>query len=240
MLKLEAAQRLAAIVSSSEDAIIGETLEGIITSWNTAAEAMFGYTSKEITGQSVSLLVPEGQAEQWRAVAAKVSTGQHVRNLRTFNVRKDKTMFAVSLTVSPILDPGGAVTGTSSTCREVTEQEDSARYARSLIEAALDPLVTLSPAGKITDVNEATVKITGVPRDELIGTDFSRYFTDPGKAHEGYERAVTQGSVTDCPLTLRHREGTMTDVLYNASVHRDSSGKVLGVLATARDVTRQR
>ncbi|MGH9814040.1 MAG: PAS domain S-box protein, partial [Candidatus Acidiferrales bacterium] len=104
----------------------------------------------------------------------------------------------------------------------------------------LDPLVTISPDGKITDVNEATIKVTGVPRDGLIGTDFSNYFTEPGKAREGYQRVFSEGSVTDYPLTIRHRNGRLTDVLYNASVYKDASGKVLGVFAAARDVTGQK
>jgi PAS domain S-box-containing protein len=109
-----------------------------------------------------------------------------------------------------------------------------------LIEAALDPLVTISPEGRITDVNEATVKVTGVPRNKLIGTDFSGYFTDPDEAHEGYQQVFAQGSVTDYPLTLRHRDGTLTDVLYNASVYRDARGNVLGVFAAAREITKQK
>jgi len=108
-----------------------------------------------------------------------------------------------------------------------------------LIEAGLDPLVTISPEGRITDANEATIKVTGVPRDELIGTAFSDYFTDPNKANEGYQRVFEQGLVTDFPLTLRHRDGTLTEVLYNASVYRDAEGEVLGVFAAARDVTEQ-
>jgi PAS domain S-box-containing protein len=98
-------------------------------------------------------------------------------------------------------------------------------------------LVTISPEGKITDVNEATIKVTGVPREALIGTDFSQYFTDPDKALEGYERAFEQGSLTDYPLAMLHRDGTLTDVLYNASVYRDINGTVLGVLAVARDAS---
>ncbi|OAI51760.1 hypothetical protein AYO44_16900 [Planctomycetaceae bacterium SCGC AG-212-F19] len=113
-------------------------------------------------------------------------------------------------------------------------------YARSLIEASLDPLVTISPEGKITDVNEATVKVTGQARERLIGTDFSDYFTEPAKAREGYRQVFSQGFVTDYPLTIRHREGRLTDVLYNASVYRDSGGSVLGVFAAARDVTAQK
>jgi PAS domain S-box-containing protein len=114
------------------------------------------------------------------------------------------------------------------------------QYARSLIEASLDPLVTISPEGKITDVNEATVKVTGVPREELIGRDFSDYFTEPERARAGYREVFEKGFVTDYPLTIRHRDGRLTDVLYNASVYRDARGVVLGVFAAARDVTAQK
>ena len=119
-------------------------------------------------------------------------------------------------------------------------EQTAAHYARSLIEAGLDSLVTISPEGKITDVNEAMITVTGVPREGLIGTDFSDYFTEPDKAKEGYRRAFDQGSVTDYPLTMRHQDGTLAEVLYNAAVHRDSSGKVLGLFAAARDVTEQK
>src|SRR5947209_2368068 len=116
-------------------------------------------------------------------------------------------------------------------------QMPAAEYARSLIEASLDPLVTISPEGKITDVNEATVKVTGVARDRLIGTDFSDYFTESAKARDGYQQVFSNGFVTDYPLTIRHKEGRLTDVLYNASVYKDTADKVLGVFAAARDVT---
>ena len=88
---------------------------------------------------------------------------------------------------------------------------DAALYARSLIEASLDPLVTISPEGKITDVNEATVKVTGVSRESLIGTDFSDYFTEPDKAREGYMRVFAKEFVTDYPLTIRHSDGRLTE-----------------------------
>src|SRR5438093_955235 len=106
--------------------------------------------------------------------------------------------------------------GDFAAARDVTEQKQASQYARSLIEASLDPLVTISPAGKITDVNEATVKVTGVGRDALIGTDFSDSFTEPNKARQGYEQVFAAGAVTDYPLTIRHRDGQLTDVLYNA------------------------
>ena len=99
---------------------------------------------------------------------------------------------------------------------------------------------TISPEGKITDVNEATIKITGVTRERLIGADFSNYFTEPEKAHEGYRQVFSKGFVTDYPLTIRHRDERLTNVLYNASVYKDVDGNVLGVFAAARDVTAQK
>jgi PAS domain S-box-containing protein len=120
------------------------------------------------------------------------------------------------------------------------ELKQSAQYARSLIEASLDPLVTISMEGKITDVNDASVEITGINREKLIGTDFSNYFTEPDKAMEGYQMVFDKGFVADYPLTIKHQNGKLTDVLYNASVYKDSDGKVLGVFAAARDVTEQK
>jgi PAS domain S-box-containing protein len=110
-------------------------------------------------------------------------------------------------------------------------------YTRSLIEASLDPLVTISMAGKITDVNQATEQVTGRNRAELIGTDFSDYFTEPEKAKAGYQQVFAKGFVTDYPLALRHRDGHVVDVLYNASVYRNELGEVLGVFAAARDIS---
>jgi PAS domain S-box-containing protein len=114
------------------------------------------------------------------------------------------------------------------------------RYARNLIETSLDPLVTISAEGKITDVSAATEKITGVNREQLIGSDFADYFTDPESARAGYRKVFANGQVVDYPLALRHISGEITDVLYNASVYRDEDGKVLGVFAAARDVTQRK
>lgn len=122
---------------------------------------------------------------------------------------------------------------------EVITNHES-RYARSLIEASLDPLVTISTEGKITDMNQATVDITGITRKELTGTDFFDYFTEPQKAREVYQEVFAKGSVADSPLTLRHKNGKLTDVLFNGSVYKDDWGNVLGVVIVARDVTDQK
>ena len=113
-------------------------------------------------------------------------------------------------------------------------------YNRSLLEASLDPLVTIGPDGKITDVNAATEAVTGCARATLIGTDFSDYFTDPEKARAGYQQVFREGFVRDYPLELRHRDGHITSVLYNASVYRDENGNVVGIFAAARDITKRK
>ncbi len=110
-------------------------------------------------------------------------------------------------------------------------------YNRSLIEASLDPLMTIGVDGTITDVNEATVRATGVGRDTLIGREFASCFTEPDRAAAAYRLGFELGAVTDYPLTIRHRDGRLIDVVCNASVFRDDSGRVAGVFAAARDVT---
>jgi PAS domain S-box-containing protein len=117
------------------------------------------------------------------------------------------------------------------------EVRGASLYARRLLEASLDPLVTISPEGKITDVNQATELVTGLPREQLIGSNFSDYFTEPQKAEAGYQKVLAEGQVRDYPLTIRHVSGRTTDVLYNATVYRNEAGTVQGVFAAARDIT---
>jgi len=141
-------------------------------------------------------------------------------------------------------DRDGALIGGFGITQDITERKRAEEalkfsniYNRSLIEASLDPLVTIGSDGKITDVNNSTENATGYSRDDLIGTDFSDYFTEPEKAKEGYQRVFQEGLVRDYPLEIQHKDGHITPVLYNASVYRGESGEVIGVLATARDIT---
>jgi PAS domain S-box-containing protein len=122
---------------------------------------------------------------------------------------------------------------------ETTTNQES-HYARSLLEASLDPLFTISLAGKITDLNNASVTIIGMSREKLIGTDFFNYFTEPQQAREVYQEVFAKGSVTDSLLTLRHKDGKLTDVSFNGSIYKDNLGKVLGVVIVARDITDQK
>jgi len=238
--ELENSKLLAAIVEHSNDAIIAKTLDGIVTCWNPAAERMYGYSSEEMLGKSIDQLSQDRTGEM-SSILARIKAGQPVEHFETVRVRKDGTVFPVLLTVSPIRDAGGAVVGASSITRDVTKEREAFEAARSMIESSLDSLVAISPQGLITDANEALVKATGVPRQELIGTAFSDCFTEPEKAEKIYQLVFAEGMAVDYPLTLRHQDGhkTLTEVRYNASVYRDAAGKVLGVFAAARDVTNQ-
>jgi PAS domain S-box-containing protein len=134
-----------------------------------------------------------------------------------------------------------AIAGLAATTFERLRAEEALRlagsYNRNLLEASLDPLVTIGPDGKITDVNAATETVTGYSRDRLIGTDFSDYFTEPKEARAGYQQVFREGAVRDYPLEVRHKDGHTTPVLYNASVYKDDTGNVIGVFAAARDIT---
>ncbi len=126
--------------------------------------------------------------------------------------------------------------------REQAEErlQEQQFYTRSLIEASLDPLVTISREGKITDVNQATETVTGATREELIGSDFCDYFTEPARARAGYEQVFADGYVQDYALAVRHASGRLTDVLYNATVFRNRKGEAEGVFAAARDITERK
>jgi PAS domain S-box-containing protein len=236
--------RLAAIVEHSDDAIIGKSLDGIILSWNAGAERIYGYSATEAIDQHISELVPSHQIDDMECILEKIRSGEPVLHYETTRRNKDGKDRHVSLTVSPIKDVKGNLIGVSTIARDITEQKkadevirSSNAYNRSLIEASLDPLVTIDPDGKISDVNAATVRVTGYSREELIGTDFSKYFTDPEKARAGYEKVFRDGLVTDYELGIRHKNGHVTPVMYNATVYRDESGTVIGVFAAARNVT---
>jgi len=238
---------LAAIVESSDDAIIGKTLDGVITSWNKGAERLYGYAAGEVLGRSVSLLMPPSRQDELPRLLETVREGRHVDHYESVRRKKDGQEIYVSLSIFPIADAGGAIIGGATVARDITQRlraeeqlHAASMYARSLIEASPDPLVTISSEGKITDVNAATVQAIGVPRKMLIGSDFCDYFTEPDKARYAYQQVFAKGSVINYPLALRHVSGKITDVLYNAGVYRNVKGEVAGVFATARDVTERK
>ena len=162
-------------------------------------------------------------------------------------VLPDGTIKHLHVIGHPVLTEAGEVlefvgTGVDVTVHKRAEEtlRQAGAYNRSLIETSLDPFVTIDKQGKISDVNAATEQVTGYTREQLIGTDFSDYFTEPEKAHAGYQQAFDQGFVRDYELEIGNRNGEITPVLYNASVYRDDTGNVIGVFAAARDITKQK
>jgi PAS domain S-box-containing protein len=229
-------------VESAPDGVVVVDSTGQIVLVNAKTERLFGYERHEMLGQKLELLMPsrfhtKHLKHREGFMEAPKSRGMGA-DLDFYGRRKNGSEFPIEVTLSPLETEAGVLI--SSSIRDVTQQKQASQYARSLIEASLDPLVTISPQGKITDVNEGSVRVTGVPRDKLIGAVFSDYFTEPEKAREGYQEAFLNGSVTDYPLTIRHQNGHLTDVLYNATVYKDVQGNVLGVFAAARDVTKHK
>ncbi len=238
-------QLMAAIVNSSNSAIFSLSADQKLTSWNRAAELIFGYDWQEVVSLPVASIFPEDKS-QFMDLVGQAAGGTPIDDFDINLLRSDGQKIVVSISIALAdVEPESkiiAVIARDITVRRQMEErsQSASRYARELIEASLDPLVTISSAGKITDVNDATIKITGVEREGLIGSDFADYFIEPDLAREGYKEVFEKGFVTDYPLTIRHREGQLTDVLYNASIFRDIAGNVLGVFGAARDVTSQK
>jgi PAS domain S-box-containing protein len=230
-------------------AIVAETdTQGRITYANDPFCRISKYTREELLGKDHRDVVNSGHhsKEFWKEMWSTISRGQIWRG-EIKNRAKDGAVYWVDTVIVPLLGANGKpetylairfVTTERKTAEEL--QRASSAYARSLIEASLDPLVMISSEGKITDVNEASVEATGVLREQLIGTDFSDYFTEPDKARAGYQKVFSEGFVRDYPLAIRHITNRITDVFYNASVYKDDKGNVLGVFAAARDVTERK
>lgn len=226
------------LIESNIDALMTTDPAGIIMDVNKQMEELTGCSRQELIGSPFKKYF----TDPWRAeegIKLVLREGR-VTNYELVAQAKDGRTTQVSYDASTFSDAHGRLRGVFAAARDITFLKQASQYARSLIEASLDPLVTISADGKITDVNEATIKVTGISKEKLIGTDFANYFTEPGKAQEGYKRVLSEGYVTDYPLTIHHKDGKLTDVLYNASVYKDVNGNVLGVFAAARDITAQR
>jgi diguanylate cyclase (GGDEF)-like protein/PAS domain S-box-containing protein len=243
-------EKMQSILQSMAEGAYGVDIDGNCTFVNKSFLKTLGYEqADEIIGKHIHELIHHSHADGSHYPAAECQMyAAYQRNAEihcTDEVfwHKDGKAIPVEYRSRPIvLD--GVMTGAIATFIDITERKKTeeaiqaaALYSRSLIEASLDPLVTISIDGKITDANAALEQVTGINRDLLIGSDFAYYFTEPEKAHEVYQQVFSQGAVKDYPLAIRHLSGKVTDVLYNATLYRDGTGKVVGVFAAARDVT---
>jgi PAS domain S-box-containing protein len=195
-------------------------------------------------GKKISEVLPEDATHKiLRAIHKADETGSHEGTTYSLDLPSGEKWFEVSIAKKTGTSPDDKELFVA-VARDITKRKKNEEaiqralnYNRSLIEASQDPLVTIGSDGKITDLNDSVELVTGLKREEILGTDFSDYFTDPDKAKVGYEEVFSKGFVKDYSLTIRHKDGHVTPVLYNATVFRDDDGEVLGVFAAARDIS---
>lgn len=233
------------LIEASLDPLVTISSDGTISDVNEATVQVTGFSREDLIGTDFSNYFTE--PAKAKAGYEKVFRDGSVRDYELQIHHRDGQVTPVLYNATVYRDSAGNIAGVFAAARDITERKKAEEavsranaYNRSLIEVSLDPLVTISPNGTISDVNDATVRVTGYSREELIGTDFSRYFTDPSLAEAGYHKVFRTGSVRDYELGIRHKNGQVTPVLYNATVYRDASGKVVGVFAAARDITERK
>jgi PAS domain S-box-containing protein len=233
------------LIEASLDPLVTISVDGKITDVNRATEDVTGRSREELIGSDFSDYFTE--PNKAKAGYKQVLTDGFVRDYPLAIRHASGNITDVLYNATLFKNEQGEIQGVFAAARDITDRKQAEEqlrstslYTRSLIEASLDPLVTISAHGKITDVNNATEQATGHSREELIGSDFSDYFTEPAAAKAGYKRVFTYGYVRDYPLDIRHKSGSIRHVLYNASVFRNDSGEIQGVFAAARDITEQK
>jgi PAS domain S-box-containing protein len=236
---------LRSLIEVSQDPLVMINPDGKITDVNKTTEEITGVARDKLIGSDFSdyFTEPDKAREGYKKAFSQGSVTDYPLAIRHTTGRISNVLYNGTV----YEDEHGNVQGVSGAARDITAakraEDDFKRassYARSLFDVSLDPLVTISTDGKITDVNKATEKVTGLKRERLVGSDFSDYFTDPESAREAYRKAFQDGTVKDYPLAIRDVVGHITDVVYNATVYRDEAGRVQGVFAAARDVTERK
>lgn len=234
--------------SSTEYSMIGKDLSGKILLWNEGARRLYGYEPEELLGKANSsiLHVPEdvqkGIPEQVMASALKDGKWEGVIE----RMRKDKSRFFARVVITPRLDALGKSVGFLLISKDISDEirlnkqiEATQLYTRSLIESNIDALITTDTVGIITDVNRQMELLTGGTRESLIGSPFKNWFTDPERAEQGIKLVLRDGKATNYELIAQNLNGQTTKVSYNASIFKDSEGKLQGMFASARDITAQ-
>lgn len=223
----------------SGHAIIATDLTGLILVWGDGARRFYGYDPDEVVGRvGVSALHAPGDIDAGpggRMLEDALRRGRY-EGTHTCR-RKTGELLVARLAAMPYHDGRGAPVGFLIMLADVSDDRPLTGNARGLIESSPDLFVTVSPDGRITDVNLATVAAVGLARDLLIGTAFSGYVTDPGGADQCRRQVLAEGRVADCALSIRHLSGRLTETLCRASPYCERDGRILGILVVARDVT---
>ena len=230
---------LSAIVDSSDDAIVSKTVDGIITSWNRAAEKIFGYSANEVIGRSIRLIIPpELQAEE-DYVLGQIRRGERVEHYETVRQTKDGRIIDISLTVSPIRNAQGEVVGASKIARDISERKRLESLMFAVIDSSGDAIVTKDLNGVITSWNGGAEKMFGYSASEVIGQSIRLIIPPELQGEEDYVlREIRRGNRIDHYETVRQaKNGRRVDISLTVSPIRNTRGTVVGASKIARDIT---
>ena len=185
---------MAAIVESSEDAIVSKTLDGVVTSWNKAAERIFGYAAAEMVGQPISVLTPPGRADEMRCILDRIGRGERIEHYETERRRKDGRLIQISLTVSPIRGETGQIVGAAKIARDITEARraqaalfEREAHLRSILDTVPDGMIVTDDHGIMQSLSVAAERMFGYTADEVRGRNLSMLMPSPYReAHDSY------------------------------------------------------
>ena len=236
---------LAAIVDSSDDAIVGKDLNGIVTAWNPAAEKMFGYTAPEMIGRSIMTLIPPELQHEEVDIMRRLRNGERIDHFETHRLKKDGQRVDVSLTISPIRDATGKLVGASKIARDISDRlkvVDASLRLAAIVESSEDAIIAKDLSGIITNWNTAATKIFGYEPAEIIGHSVLRLI--PRELHSEEPMILSRLRAGE---RLEHfesrrlrKDGRLIDVSLTISPIRDTSGKVIGASKIVRDITERK
>ncbi|MDQ4094623.1 MAG: PAS domain S-box protein [Actinomycetota bacterium] len=233
---------LAAIVSSSDDAIYSKSTEAILTSWNDGAERLYGYTAEEAIGQPLAILIPEHRKGEERQILNRILRGERIDHFETERQHKDGSIIEVSVTVSPLRDPSGTVVGASTIARDVSERKEfEAAQARlsAIVSSSDDAIYSKSRDAILTSWNPAAERLYGYTAEEAIGRPVS-IIIPPSRANEEQVilSQILEGEVIEHYESQRQRkDGTIVHVSISVSPMRSRSGEIVGASTIARDIS---
>ena len=239
------ALRLAAIVESSDDAIVSKDLNGIISSWNGGAERLFGYTAEEVIGKPITILIPaERQAEEIE-ILGRIRRGERVDHFDTVRQRKDRSLVEISLTVCPIKTADGKIAGASKTARDISDRrraEEHAQRLAAIVESSDDAIVSKDLNGIITSWNGGAERLFGYTAEEVIGKPIT-ILIPPDRQAEEIEilGRIRRGERVDHFDTVRRRkDGSLVEISLTVSPIKTADGRIIGASKTARDITERK
>ena len=245
MAQVPASAFLNAIIESSEDAIVGENVDGAIVSWNSGAERLFGYTRAEASGQTSLFIVPVEKRHEERQVVGRALRGERVQHYETIRTAKDGRIIEVSVSISPIHDANKQLLGISHTLRDISKRkalEQQALHLVALVQSSDDAIASKDLDGIVQSWNPAAERLFGFAASEMIGHSIRHIIPTARWAEEDdVLRRVRRGERIEHFETIRQRkDGTPVSVVLTVSPIRDSSGRIIGASKIARDMTLQR